>query len=180
MAQANHHEGVHAILGAGRSEEAVRTGKTPKALLPHQRSQRHPLVRMHPVTGKPALYLCQDGMGDWIEGPIAGLEPGPYGEGARVLRALLCHATQPHNVYIHDWDPGDLVIYDNRCLLHTGTWYENEHPRCLWRTTVMGNPGKHYEGNPKSWLPRDGSHPMTGLNNLQWKGDSAPGRRHPG
>lgn len=171
MDQANRHQGVHAILGAGRSEEAVRTGKTPKPLLPHQRSQRHPLVRVHPVTRKPALYLCQDGMGDWIEGPIAGLEPGPYGDGASFLRALLTHATQPHNVYIHDWDPGDLVIYDNRCLLHTGTWYDNDYPRCLWRTTVMGNPGKEYEGNPKSWLPREGGSPMAGLNNLQWKGD---------
>ena len=164
-------DGVHAILGAGRSEEAVRTGETPKPLLPHQRSQCHPLARVHPVTGKRALYLCQDGMGDWIEGPIASLEPGPYGDGARLLRELLSHATQPGFVYVHDWDRGDLVVYDNRCLLHTGTWYDDVHPRCLWRTTVMGNPGEAYAGEAKSWLPEGGGRPMEGLGDLQWKGD---------
>ncbi|MBL6455032.1 TauD/TfdA family dioxygenase [Belnapia sp. T6] len=147
-------EGLHASSSIGRRREAVLAGTPPQApLAPHQRPQRQPLVRRHPVTGRPALFLCEYGQMDWLEGPIAGLEPGPHGEGARLLEALMAHLTQPRFVYVHEWTAGDLVIWDNRCLVHAATWFDAERlERVMWRTTVSGNPGEAYAGEAKSWL----------------------------
>jgi taurine dioxygenase len=154
-------EALHALPGIGRSEQAVRRGDTPKPLLPHQRPQRHPIVRIHPVTGKPALYMCEAGQLDWVDGPIVGMEPGPDGEGAKLVYALMEHITQDHYTYRHEWTKGDLVIYDNRNLLHAPTWYEaDKYIRIMWRTTVMGNPGPEYAGEKRSWVPEPGSVPQ--------------------
>ena len=69
----------------------------------------HPLVRTHPETGRKALYLGNHSTG------ILGM---PEGEGRTLLDELLAHATQPRFVYRHRWHVGDLVMWDNRCLLH--------------------------------------------------------------
>jgi len=69
----------------------------------------HPLVRTHPQTGGKSLFLgmyCSH---------VVGMETG---EGRALLDRLLAHATQPGFVYTHRWQPGDLVFWDNRCLLH--------------------------------------------------------------
>ena len=156
--------GIHALIGTGRSEQAVRAGETPMDLLPHQRSQRHPVVRVHPVTGQRALYLCESGQMDWIDGPFEGLSPGPDGEGAQLLYELMSHYTRPEFTYVHEWNRGDLVIYDNRCTIHSATWFDSDcHQRLMWRTTVMGNPGPDYAGERKSWLPENDVKPMAGL-----------------
>ena len=147
-------EGVHALPGTNRSESAVRQGLEPKALLSHQMPQRQPLVRIHPVTGKPALYLCEGGQMDWVSGPIAGMQPGPDGDGAALLYELMSHITQPRFTYTHEWQSGDLIIYDNRNLLHAPTWYDAEqYTRIMWRTTVRGNPGAEYDHVQPSWIP---------------------------
>ena len=107
--------GLHALRGAGRTEEAVRAGQKPEPLLSHQRSQAQPVVRPHPVTGKPALYLCASSQMDWVDGPFLDMEPGPGGAGGRLLYELMAQYTERRFTYVHDWDPGDLVVYDNRC-----------------------------------------------------------------
>ena len=61
----------------------MRAGDTPLPLLPHQRAQRQPVVRIHPVTGQPALYLCESGQMDWIVGPIVDMTPGPDRDGEK-------------------------------------------------------------------------------------------------
>jgi len=156
--------GIHAPSWTGRSCKDVQDGVEPKPLLPHQLPQRHPLVRFHPDTGRPALYICEEKQMDFVDGPIEGLSTGPDGEGAALLGSLMRHATRPEFVYIHEWAPGDLVIGDNRCLLHAATWYDSDlHPRLMWRTTVMGNPGEEYRGEAKSWISREGYAPMQGL-----------------
>ena len=156
--------GIHALPWTGRSETAVRSGEPPVALLPHQRPQRQPLVRYHPVTGEPALFLCEDGQMDWVEGPIADMEPGPDGEGAALLYTLMSHFTERRFVYTHDWDVGDLVIHDNRNVIHSATWFDTENEiRHMWRTTVMGNPGREYQDEAPSWIPAPGVAPTEGL-----------------
>lgn len=146
-------DGLHVSSGAGRRREAVRAGTAPKPLSPRERPQPQPLVRIHPVTGQRALYLCEHGQMDWLEGPILGLEPGADGEGAKLLDALMSHLTQPRFVYVHEWTKGDLVIWDNRCLVHAATWFDAaKEARVMWRTTVSGNPGPTYAGEAKSWL----------------------------
>lgn len=159
-------QGIHAPSWIGRSRAAVEAGEQPLALLPHQLPQRQPLVRRHPVTGEKSLFICEEKQMDYVDGPIVGLSTGPAGEGAALLRDLLCHATSDEFVYVHEWEPGDLVIADNRNLLHCATWYDAErYTRLMWRTTVMGNPGEEYAGEEKTWIPRDGSELMAGMDN---------------
>ncbi|MDB5405006.1 MAG: dioxygenase [Rhodopila sp.] len=146
-------EGIHAQMSAGRSYAAVLAEEKPRDLLPHQQPQRQPVVRVHPVTRRRALYLCEGGQMDWVEGPFAGMQPGPHGDGAALLFELMSHLTRPEFVYVHEWTRGDLVVWDNRCLVHAATWFDAEtEARVMWRTTVSGNPGTIYAGEKKSWV----------------------------
>jgi taurine dioxygenase len=149
-------EGLHVQPGTGRSRDAVIAGDTPRPLAPHEKSQRQPVVRVHPVTGRPALYLCESGQMDWVEGPLVGMETGPYGDGARLLDELMAHLTRPEFIYVHEWSPGDLLVWDNRCLVHAATWFDAAiRERLMWRTTVHGNPGSNYAREQKSWIVQE-------------------------
>ncbi len=92
---------------------------------------------------------------DWLEGPFAGMQPGPHGDGAELLDALMSHLTRPEFIYVHEWTRGDLIVWDNRCLVHAATWFDAEKEgRMMWRTTVSGNPGAAYAGERKRrWVP---------------------------
>jgi alpha-ketoglutarate-dependent taurine dioxygenase len=91
----------------------------------------HPLVRIHPETGVRALYLGNHAS------HILGL---PAAEGASLLDALLAHTTRPEFVYTHRWRKGDLVMWDNRCLLHraVANYAVGSERRILHRTVVRG------------------------------------------
>ena len=148
-------QGLHCQPGTARSREGALAGRTDIEQAPNACSQPQPVVRMHPVTGKPALYICEWGQMDWVDGPFVGLQPGPRGEGAALLDELMAHYTRPEFVYVHEWTVGDLVVWDNRCLVHAATWYDGDkEQRMMWRTTVRGNPGAIYQGEARSWLPR--------------------------
>jgi taurine dioxygenase len=146
-------DGLHISSSVGRRRQDVRAGVTPRPLKTSERPQQQPLVRVHPTTGQKALYLCEHGQMDWLEGPILGLEPGSDGEGGRLLDQLMTHLTGPDFTYVHEWTKGDIVIWDNRCTVHTATWFDaDRESRVMWRTTVSGNPGLAYAGEAKSWL----------------------------
>ena len=146
-------DGIHVSNSAKRSRADVLDGTPPRALGPHEQPQRQPLARVHPVTGRRALYMCEYGQMDWLEGPIAGLSPGPDGEGAALLVELMSHLTREEFLYVHEWTMGDLVVWDNRCLAHAATWFDTEtQQRVMWRTTVSDNPGAAYAGERKSWV----------------------------
>jgi alpha-ketoglutarate-dependent taurine dioxygenase len=91
----------------------------------------HPLVRTHPDTGRKALYLGNHST------HIAGLAET---DSATLLTELLDHATQPRFVYRHRWRVGDLVMWDNRCLLHRAVLDEHsgKHRRIMYRSIVKG------------------------------------------
>jgi alpha-ketoglutarate-dependent taurine dioxygenase len=91
----------------------------------------HPLVRTHPATGKQSLYIGNHSTG------IVGL---PEADGTALLAELLAHATQPEFVYTHRWRLGDLVMWDNRCLLHraVGNYAADRYPRVMHRSVVCG------------------------------------------
>jgi alpha-ketoglutarate-dependent taurine dioxygenase len=91
----------------------------------------HPLVRTHPDTGKPALYLGHHAT------RILGM---PEEEGAALLDTLLQHTTQPCFTHAHRWQKGDLVIWDNRCLLHraVANYEMNRYRRVMHRNVVTG------------------------------------------
>lgn len=147
--------GIHASPRLGLSESAALAGEPAPQLAPHQRPQQQAVVRTHPETGRRALYLCEGNQMDWYNGPFVGMEPGPRGDGARLLYELMEHITRAQTSYAHNWSDGDLIIYDNRSILHSATWYDaNNHQRLMWRTTVWGNPGPEYAGESRSWVPQ--------------------------
>jgi alpha-ketoglutarate-dependent 2,4-dichlorophenoxyacetate dioxygenase len=95
---------------------------------------RHPLVRTNPVNGRKSLFLGAH---------ASHVEGLPVDEGRALLREILEHVTQPRFRYAHAWREGDLVIWDNRCVLHRATPYDSaRHQRLLQRTTVSGDPAE--------------------------------------
>jgi taurine dioxygenase len=93
----------------------------------------HPLVRVHPVTGKRALYLGRRRV--WPSNYIVGI---PNEESERLLDRLWAHATQPKYAWTHKWRAGDLVLWDNRCCMHYRTEIDTAQRRVMHRTTIKG------------------------------------------
>ena len=91
---------------------------------------RQRLVRTHPVTKRKSLYLSSHA------GGILGM---PMAEARILLRDLNEHATQPKFVYAHRWRSGDLVMWDNRQVMHRVRRYDDDQPRDMRRTTVAGD-----------------------------------------
>jgi taurine dioxygenase len=91
----------------------------------------HPLVRLHPPTGRSALYLGSHAQA------IAGL---PELESRGLIERLMNHATEPRFIYEHVWAVGDLVMWDNRATVHRGTEYDPAvEPRIVRRTVIKGD-----------------------------------------
>ena len=89
------------------------------------------LIRKNPVNGRRALFVGSH---------ASHIRDMPEDEGRALLAELLEFATQRDFVYRHQWQAGDLVMYDNRAVLHRATPYAiTEHPRVLHRTTVAGD-----------------------------------------
>ena len=87
------------------------------------------LVRVHPGSGRKALYLASH---------ASHIIGWPVPDGRMLLRELIEHATQPQFVYTHKWAVGDLVMWDNRCTMHRGRAYdEANHRRDLRRATIQ-------------------------------------------
>lgn len=92
-----------------------------------------PIVRVHPETGRKALYVsemvCQRIVGMSLE------------ESRSLLDFLFRHCVQPEFTYRHRWRPGDLIAWDNRCVMHLALDdYDLDVPRRLYRTTLLGTP----------------------------------------
>jgi taurine dioxygenase len=93
----------------------------------------HPLVRVHPVTAKRALYLGR--RRDWPSNYIIGM---PNAESERLLDRLWAHATQQKYAWRHRWRVGDLVLWDNRCCMHYRSEVDANQARVLYRTVIEG------------------------------------------
>ena len=91
----------------------------------------HPLVRTHPETGRKSLYIGNH---------ATHVRDMPEAAGRALLDELLDHATQRRFVYAHRWRPGDLVMWDNRCLLHRLVLGDalRHYPRIMHRSVVRG------------------------------------------
>lgn len=112
-----HHS--RSTLGWEPSEEEIRGAMPPV---------RWPLVRVHAGSERRLLYIGAHAR------RVIGL---PLPTGRILLRDLLEHATQPEFVYRHAWHPGDLVLWDNRAVLHRGCRYDLSQVRDMRRTTVL-------------------------------------------
>ena len=91
---------------------------------------RQALVRRHPATGRHAVYVGSH---------ASHIEGMPVREGRAIIKELLEHATQPARVYRHRWETHDVVIWDNRSVIHRATPFDAaRYPRVMHRTTVVG------------------------------------------
>jgi alpha-ketoglutarate-dependent taurine dioxygenase len=96
-----------------------------------EKTPLRPLVKVHPVTGRPSLYI----------GRHAHAIPGlTEQESERLLSDLVAFACQPPRTYLHRWQAGDVVVWDNRCVLHRARPYDHRHPRVMMHTRIAGDP----------------------------------------
>jgi alpha-ketoglutarate-dependent taurine dioxygenase len=88
-----------------------------------------PLARTHAESGRKSLFLGQH---------AAHIE-GREGEGRLLIDELEAWSTQPRFVYAHRWRVGDLLMWDNRCLLHRAAPFDGDrHRRLMHRTVTQG------------------------------------------
>ena len=95
-----------------------------------EKTQAHPLVRTHPVTGRKALYVS----------PVytVGIEGMSNEESQWLLGGLYQHMTKPEFIYRHKWRENMLVMWDNRSTLHFAEGGYDGYLRVMHRTTVAG------------------------------------------
>ncbi len=90
-----------------------------------------PIVRTHPDTGRKALYVNR-----LMTFTVDGMEDD---EGSALLNQLFDHIEQDQFIYAHHWQPGELVLWDNRCTLHARTDFSDQERRLLRRYVVVGD-----------------------------------------
>jgi len=89
-----------------------------------------PLARTHPVNGRKGLFLGQH----------AAFIEGQESQGREPIDELEAWCTQPQFVYAHKWRPGDLLMWDNSCLLHKAAPFDGDRYRRLMHRTVTQGP----------------------------------------
>jgi len=114
-------EGMYGERDKGRSM-AIRYGDSAMS------TQLHPIMRVHPETGRPALFVSM--------GYTIGIDGMTDAEATPILLELFAHQAKPEFVYRHRWSQGMLVMWDNRCVLHAATGGYQGHKRLLHRITV--------------------------------------------
>ncbi len=122
-------QAIHVYQNSHSTRKLMGLSETAKERVPN--AVLHPIVRTHPETGRKAIYINPIR----IEG-IVGLS---HAEALPLLDELLEHAIQPENQYRHQWRKGDLVFWDNRCLLHKANGdYDMDQLRYLYRVMLKG------------------------------------------
>jgi taurine dioxygenase len=114
-------DGMYGERDRGRSM-AIRYGDDALA------TQTHPIARVHPESGRTALFVSP--------GYTIGIEGLPEAEAQPLLMELFRHQVRDDFVYRHRWQPGMLLMWDNRCVVHAATGGYDGHARLLHRITV--------------------------------------------
>jgi alpha-ketoglutarate-dependent 2,4-dichlorophenoxyacetate dioxygenase len=91
----------------------------------------HPLVRVNPVNGRRTLFIGAHAS------HVVGMS---IEDGRALLRQLTAFVTQPRFCYSHEWRQGDLVVWDNRCVLHRAQPWDWSEPRVMKHTRISGDP----------------------------------------
>ena len=150
-AQKQRLEGLEAVCSLAHHDRKInRYSPNYPILTPQQRAanppRRVPLVLAHPVTGEPALYglnsstcaivptgqaVSPDDLDVW---DLEGVED----DSVLIWRDMLPAVTSPDFTVKWQWQPGDVVVWDNRCTIHAATGYDYEHhDREMWRLTLL-------------------------------------------
>lgn len=101
----------------------------------------HPFVRQHPISGRKALYLSAPARCVAVSG-MAQDDAGEF------VRYLVDHSTREDNLYRHPWAPGDVVMWDNRCVMHKADHSGVEGARVMHRGMVANQPESSMTGRP--------------------------------
>ncbi len=124
-----------AEMKAVHSYTHVRSIKWPNERLTEEQKARvpdivHPLVRVHPVTGRKVLYV-----GEYVIKQFVGMS---MEDSRKLLDELNAHATRPEYVYRHQWRVGDLMFWDNRATMHCAQPYDDvNHTRLMHTTRIV-------------------------------------------
>ena len=112
----------------------------------------HPVVRVHPLTGERGLFI-----GGFAQ-RIVGLSKG---ESLEILKLLQHYVTRPENILRVSWEPGQLVLFDNRITQHYAVDNYDDAPRRLNRVTVAGDVPAGIDGRRSYSVKGDASHYTT-------------------
>ncbi|MDE1145916.1 MAG: TauD/TfdA family dioxygenase [Azospirillaceae bacterium] len=114
------------------SRQFLRVDKLSPELKAQNPDVFHPLVRTHPADGRKALWVST--------GTVKEVVGMPNPDGLELLDELVEFVTQDRFVHAHKWQVGDILIWDNRCTLHTGTLYDDKkYTRLMHRMWVKGD-----------------------------------------
>ncbi len=92
----------------------------------------HPAVRTHPRSQKQALYVSER---------VSHFNGFTREESQPLIKQLCAFATRPENVYRHQWQVGDLIMWDNRTSMHMALAdFDQSEPRYMLRATLLGEP----------------------------------------
>lgn len=143
--------GLEAVCSLAHHDKKINSYSPDYPILsPEQRAanppRRVPVILSHPVTGRDAIYglnsstcavvpagepIAQERMDEF---DLEGVED----ESVLILRDLLPHITSPPFTVCWQWQPGDVVVWDNRSTMHSGTGYDYERfTREMWRLTIV-------------------------------------------
>ena len=100
----------------------------------------HAIVQRHPATGRRSLFVGRHAR------TIVGMD---VDVGRRLIDELREHACRPPRIYTHRWSAGDVVVWDNRCVLHRGRPWDMARERVMRRLTIAGDTAA---GDDNEWL----------------------------
>lgn len=107
-------------------------GKISKSMISERERSTLPSVRWrirwrNPANGRDSLYLASH---------TFAIDGMPQDESQGLLAELIDHVTAPGHTWLHAWQPGDVIMWDNRCVLHRGRPWPDDQPRHIVRTTI--------------------------------------------
>jgi alpha-ketoglutarate-dependent 2,4-dichlorophenoxyacetate dioxygenase len=107
-------------------------GKISRSMISERERSTLPPVRWrirwrNPANGRDSLYVASH---------TFAIDGMPDDEAQALLAELIDHVTAPAHVYQHRWQPGDVIMWDNRCVLHRGRPWPDDRPRHIVRTTI--------------------------------------------
>jgi len=121
---------IHRYSARRRVADSPRPKLTPQQLA-ETPDIAHPIVRTHPYTGRKSLYITA--------GECIGIDGVPEDEALDLIAELDAHCVRPEFLYRHQWQVGDLLIWDNASSMHLAICdYALPERRLMHRTTVIG------------------------------------------
>ncbi|MEO9150737.1 MAG: TauD/TfdA family dioxygenase [Burkholderiaceae bacterium] len=127
QAAVNDLEVIHSYATSRDQIDPVMMSVEERTALPPQRWR---MTWRNPVNGHRALYLAAHA------GGIAGMDDV---DARQLIAELMDHATQPACCYLHAWQPGDVVMWDNRATMHRGQPWQGGQPRSIVRVTISAD-----------------------------------------